>query len=65
MVPGWPGEQERPVQPMVSQTRYLLDGYRAAGGTYREVVMDAGHSPFLERPEEFLAALVGTLDAAG
>lgn len=66
VVPGWPGEQERPVQPMVSQMRYLLDGYRAAGGRYREVVIaDAGHSPFLERPEEFLAALVGTLDAAG
>ncbi|MGS0686385.1 alpha/beta fold hydrolase [Nakamurella sp. GG22] len=66
VVPGWPGEQERPVQPMVSQMRFVLDGYRAAGGTYREVVIaDAGHSPFLERPEEFLAALVGTLDAAG
>ena len=34
-----------------------LDGYAAAGGSYREVaIADAGHSPFLERPAEFLAA---------
>jgi pimeloyl-ACP methyl ester carboxylesterase len=43
----------------------VLDGYAAAGGRYREVVIaDTGHSPFLEKPAEFLAALVETLDAA-
>ena len=62
MVPGWPGAEVCPPQPMVSQTRYVLDGYAAAGGTYREVaIADAGHSPFLEKPEEFLAELLRTI----
>jgi len=64
-VPGWPGTDAFPPQPMVGQTRHALDGYAAAGGQYREVVIaDAGHSPFLEKPAEFLAALVETLDGA-
>lgn len=64
-VPGWPGNDVFPPQPMVSQTRHVLDGYAAAGGRYREVVItDTGHSPFLEKPAEFLAALVETLDEA-
>ncbi len=66
IVPGWPGQLARPAQPMVSQTRSVLDGYAAAGGSYREVVVaDAGHSPFLERPAEFTAEFVAALDAAG
>src|SRR4029077_20034296 len=31
-VPGWPGAQAWPPQPMVAQTRAVLDGYAAAGG---------------------------------
>ena len=59
VIPGWPGAQEWPPQPMVGQTRHVLDGYATAGGHYREVVVaNAGHSPFLEHPEEFLAALL-------
>ncbi|WP_336923050.1 alpha/beta fold hydrolase [Aquipuribacter sp. SD81] len=65
VVPGWPGEQEYPVQPMVAQTRAVLDAYAAGGGSYREVVLDAGHSPHVERPEEFAAALREHLEAAG
>lgn len=66
VVPGWPGPEAYPVQPMVSQTRALLDRYAAAGGAYREVaIADAGHSPFLEKPAEFSAAFVAHLDAAG
>ncbi len=57
-VPGWPGEQTWPPQPMVAQTRAVLDGYAAAGGHYREVVIeDAGHGPHLDQPEQFRAAL--------
>jgi pimeloyl-ACP methyl ester carboxylesterase len=56
-VPGWPGHQTWPPQPMVAQTRAVLDGYAAAGGRYREVVIDdAGHGPHLDQPEKFLAA---------
>ena len=57
-VPGWPGEQTWPPQPMVTQTRYVLDGYAAAGGWYREVVIaESGHGPHLDQPERFRAEL--------
>jgi pimeloyl-ACP methyl ester carboxylesterase len=53
-VPGYPGLDECPPQPMLTQVRAVLDRYQANGGTYREVVInDAGHSPYLEKPEEF------------
>jgi len=61
-LPGWPGEEEMPPQPMVAQTRRVLDRYQEAGGDYAEVVVDgAGHSPHVERPEEFRTALSGFL----
>jgi pimeloyl-ACP methyl ester carboxylesterase len=43
---------------MVAQTRSVLLGYAAAGGRFREVVIDdAGHGPHLDQPEKFLAEL--------
>lgn len=58
LVPGWPGADVFPAQPMVTQLRSVLDRYRAAGGRYVEHVLpDCGHSPHLERPAEF-ASLV-------
>jgi pimeloyl-ACP methyl ester carboxylesterase len=56
-IPGWPGADVAPPQPMVAQTRAVLDAYAAAGGRYREVTLDCGHSPLIEKPEEFQAAL--------
>jgi pimeloyl-ACP methyl ester carboxylesterase len=57
-VPDWPGDDVYPAQPMVSQTRAVLDRYANAGGRYQEVVLPGcGHSPHLERPAEFRAAL--------
>lgn len=65
-VPGWPGEDACPPQPMVAQMRHVLDGYRAAGGSYREVVIaDAGHSPQVEKPEEFESLLTDFLEQIG
>ena len=65
VVPGWPGADVYPVQPMVGQTRGVLDRYAAAGGRYREVpIADTGHAPFLEKPDEFLAAFAEHLTAA-
>jgi pimeloyl-ACP methyl ester carboxylesterase len=56
-VPGWPGEDVYPPQPMVSQTRHVLDQYKEKGGSYEEVVIaDTGHSPYIEKPEEFMSA---------
>ncbi|MFE9204964.1 alpha/beta hydrolase [Micromonospora sp. NPDC007230] len=64
VVPGWPGAADCPPQPMVGQTRAVLDRYAAAGGTYREVVLPGcGHSPHLERPAEFVAELLSLVGA--
>lgn len=63
-VPGWPGAEVCPPQPMVTQTRAVLDRYAATGGAYREVVLPGvGHSPQVERPQEFVVALLEHLDA--
>lgn len=64
-VPGWPGDDECPPQPMVAQTRAVLDRYAAAGGSYTEVVYGGcGHSPHIERPAEFAAELVKLIASA-
>ncbi len=53
-VPGWPGAQVYPPQPMVGQMRAVLEAYRANGGRYSEQVLEGvGHSPHLEAPEPF------------
>jgi pimeloyl-ACP methyl ester carboxylesterase len=53
-VPGWPGAEIAPPQPMVTQTRAVLDAY----GNYEEIVYEnCGHSAHLEHPEEFRSAL--------
>ncbi len=64
VVPGWPGPEAYPPQPMVAQTRAVLHEYAEAGGTYREeLVPDCGHSPHVEKPEEFRRLLLGFLEA--
>ena len=58
VIPGWPGEEVCPPQPMIGQMRALLDAYRDRGGQYEEVVLaETGHSPHLERPADYVAAL--------
>ncbi|MDO5735835.1 MAG: alpha/beta hydrolase [Propionibacteriaceae bacterium] len=57
-IPGWPGADVAPAQPMISQTRAVLDRYAINGGSYAEVVLEGcGHSPHLEQPERFLQEL--------
>jgi pimeloyl-ACP methyl ester carboxylesterase len=61
-VPGWPGEDVYPPQPMVGQTRNVLEQYKAKGGSYEEIVIaDTGHSPYIEKPEECMAAFTKVL----
>jgi pimeloyl-ACP methyl ester carboxylesterase len=61
-VPGWPGADAWPPQPMLAQTRAVLEEYAAAGGRYREtVIQDSGHGPHLDQPEQFRAALTKQL----
>lgn len=57
LVPGYPGEAVYPPQPMVSQTRNVLEQYAAQGGSFLEVVItDTGHTPYIEKPAEFMEA---------
>lgn len=59
VIPGWPGADVAPPQPMKVQTRAVLDRYRANGGTYREVALpEAGHAPHLDEADAFVAELV-------
>jgi len=52
LVPGWPGEDVYPPQPMVSQLRSVL----TKAGDYIELVYeDCGHSPHIEKPDRFAA----------
>jgi pimeloyl-ACP methyl ester carboxylesterase len=54
LVPGWPGMEVYPPQPMLRQTRKVLDSYQSQGGSYKEVVIaDTGHCPYIEKPDEF------------
>jgi pimeloyl-ACP methyl ester carboxylesterase len=56
VIPGWPGKDIYPPQPMISQTRAVLEKYQAAGGSYKEaVIQGAAHIPFIEKPDEFNA----------
>ncbi len=53
-VPGWPGAEIYPPQPMVGQVRHVLEQYAAAGGRFEEVVFaNTGHTPYIEQPEQF------------
>jgi pimeloyl-ACP methyl ester carboxylesterase len=64
-VPGWPGEGVYPPQPMIAQTRAVLDAYRDQGGAYRAEMLEAcGHSPHIERPEAFMELLLPHLQTA-
>jgi pimeloyl-ACP methyl ester carboxylesterase len=53
-IPGWPGVETAPPQPMVAQTRAVLAKY---GNSTEIVYENCGHSAHLEHPDEFRAAL--------
>ncbi|TME93138.1 MAG: alpha/beta hydrolase [Chloroflexi bacterium] len=52
-VPGWPGDDVCPPQPMLQQIRAVLDRYRkTSGAEIREVVLEGvGHGPLIERSD--------------
>ncbi|NWF68260.1 MAG: alpha/beta hydrolase [Chloroflexi bacterium] len=65
LIPGYPGEAVYPPQPMLQQTRAVLEKYKAAGGHYEEVVIeDAAHVPYMEQPEAFNRAFFAHLARA-
>lgn len=62
VVPGWPGADSMPPQPMETQMRAVLDRYAAAGGRVREVVLDGvGHGIPLEAPDRVAEEIVRTM----
>ncbi|MFT4219235.1 MAG: alpha/beta hydrolase [Microbacterium sp.] len=66
VIPGWPGAEAAPAQEMVSQTRDVLDAYRAAGGQVVEVSLEGvGHSPHLEAPAQFRRSLLEAIGYTG
>jgi pimeloyl-ACP methyl ester carboxylesterase len=53
-IPGFPGPEEYPTQPMMDQIKTVLDDYTRNGGSYQEVAVEgAGHVPFLSHQDEF------------
>jgi pimeloyl-ACP methyl ester carboxylesterase len=55
-VPGWPGAEVYPPQPMVAQIRAVLERYAEAGGSVRvEIIEGAGHGPHLDTAPRWLA----------
>lgn len=66
VIPDWPGADVAPAQEMVSQTRDVLDAYRAAGGEVTELELEGvGHAPHLERPAQFRRALLEVIGYIG
>jgi pimeloyl-ACP methyl ester carboxylesterase len=64
VIPGYPGAEVFPSQPMISQTRAVLEAYQAHGGAYQEVVLaECGHTPFIEHPDAFNTAFHAHLAA--
>lgn len=56
LVPGWPGAEIFPPQPMVTQIRTLLQRYAAAGGRVQMEMFDgSGHGPHVDAAERWSA----------
>ena len=53
-IPGWPGEEIYPPQPMVAQIRTVLQRYQAAGGHVEmEMFAGSGHGPHVDAAERW------------
>jgi pimeloyl-ACP methyl ester carboxylesterase len=64
-VPGWPGEEVFPPQPMVTQIREVLDRYRHAGGRVQmEMFEGSGHGPLFDAAERWSATFFDFLASA-
>lgn len=65
-LPGFPGAERYPPQPMMEQIRTLLDAYARAGGDYQEVAVEgSGHVPFITHQDEFNRIFHAFLERAG
>jgi pimeloyl-ACP methyl ester carboxylesterase len=63
-VPGWPGEEAFPPQPMVSQIRAVLESYRQAGGRVEmEMFEGSGHGPLFDAADRWKQVFFGFLNS--
>ena len=54
LVPGWPGEETNPPQPMVGQIRNVLEQYAAKGGEVEmHLLEDSAHGPHFDSAERW------------
>lgn len=58
LMPGWPGIEACPPQPMWKQTRFVLEKYKANGGFYQETVINGGHGCMLDNEDAFVKELL-------
>lgn len=63
-VPGWPGAEVCPPQPMIDQSREVFERRRTRGVVRKVVLEGAGHGPLIEAPEDVVALMVEHIDAA-
>ena len=64
-VPGWPGDDVFPPQPMVDQIDYVLDEYLANGGSvHKEMFEGSGHGPIFDATDAWLEAFTTFLASA-
>ncbi|HZD24231.1 MAG TPA: alpha/beta hydrolase, partial [Acidimicrobiia bacterium] len=62
VIPGWPGADVFPPQPMVTQIRTVLEKYGQAGGSVRmEMIEGAGHGPHFDHAKEWNEIFFGFL----
>jgi pimeloyl-ACP methyl ester carboxylesterase len=58
-VPGWPGDEVFPSQPMIAQCRAVFERRTAHRGRLREVVLhEVGHGPLIERAAEVAQLMI-------
>lgn len=63
LVPGFPGAEAYPPQPMMDQIRMLLENYSSLGGSCQEVAVEgSGHVPFLTHQDDFNSAFHAFLE---
>ncbi len=64
VVPGWPGVDAFPPQPMIAQIRAVLERYREAGGRVEtELFEGSGHCPAIDARERWTAVFLAFLDS--
>lgn len=63
-VPGWPGAEVFPPQPMIAQTRAVFERRRPRGVVREVVLHGVGHGPVIEAATDVAHLLVEHIDAA-